>query len=361
MNRHAMLPLLLLACGVDPDATHALPADQAPVPVYMDLTYDHDLIKGESSVVTVVDAPPGRNVFLLATGAINAPGACPPALAPDCLEVGNPYVILGTEVADASGLATFTFNVPAAVPVDTAKLQAAAVVGRTHYVSDAPLVAIVDPPTATTIPAIRAGQHPLGAYLELNGVVTAVRSTGFTLQGQTQANDGIFIFNPNGPQPAPGDLVRVAGETELYDNNGALVAPADTLLELVLAVDGGFWEPMGTAPLPAPRRFTPTQLQDPALLESMESMLIEVEDTVPLVVLTDPFGIGAFSEFSVARGPGAAAVVIDNEYFNLPSALPTLSVGDSFDGFVGVLHFSFDAYKVAVRSSLDAPGFVDVP
>jgi hypothetical protein len=355
--------LSLVACGVDPvDASSPLATEVAPPPIAMDLFYQHALIRGEPVTITITGAPPNRPVYLVAGGNLVAPGACLPALAPDCLEVANPLVNLGNRRADGTGTAVFTLNIPATLGLAEVEMQAAALDGADHYLSDAPIIPVIDPPAITTIPNLRANPGLAGTYVRATGVVTAVRSNGFAFQASgAGANRGLWAFTGAQAEPAVGDVVSVTGSYELYDNNGTLTAPLDTLSEINVATLGGFWQKTGTATLPTPILVDVGTLLDPATREAHECMLLELIDAFPLTVLTDPAAPGAFREFFVGDAFGTDQFEIDNEFFDLAASIPTFGLGDSFTTITGVLFFSFDEHKLAPRSANDAAGYADVP
>jgi hypothetical protein len=362
-----LLPLSILAltlahCATEgEDEAQLFADDQAAPPILMDLSYDHDLIKGRPSVITVTGGPANRNINLLATANVNGAPTCPAVLAPDCLNIASPFLTLGTVLADATGTAVFSVTVPPNVNITGARLQAAAVQGRTHYLSDFPFLDVVDPPVAATIPGIRGGNFPEGTYVEISGVVNSVRSTGFGLQTNGAANAGLFVYTASAATVALGDRVTATGLVHLYDNNGALTTPADTLLELDVASPGGSWTVTSAGAPPAPTAASLAQLNDPTWLEEHECMVVRLDEANPLLVVTNPFDPAQFFEFHVAQGPGGISAEVDNEFFSLTTALPALSLGDSFDTITGVLFFSFDEYKVAVRGQVDVTSYVDVP
>lgn len=362
-----LLPLSILAltlahCATEgQDEAQLFVDDQAAPPIGMDLSYDHDLIKGRPSVITVTGGPANRNINLLATSNVNGAPTCPAVFAPDCLNIASPFLVLGTVMADASGTAVFSVTVPPNVNITGARLQAAAVSGRTHYLSDYPFLDVVNPPASASVPGIRAGNFPEGTFVEISGVVSAVRGSGFAMQSNGATNAGIFVYTGGTPFVAIGDRVTTTGLVHLHDNNGALTTPAGTQLQLTTTSPGGSYTVTSAGAPPAPTTASLMQLSDPAFLEEHESMVVRIDEPNPLLVVTDPADPNAFGEFSVAQAPGGVSVEIDNEYYSLPFNVPTLTLGDSFDTLTGVIVFTFDEYKVGVRDLVDATGYVDVP
>jgi len=96
------------------DAPHAGPDVRPPpgVDLVLDAT---DVIPGQDTVLTVTSADPGETVRFLRGTQGTGQGPCPAALGGMCLELVSP-VIMGSAVADANGIAEFTFGVPAGVP-----------------------------------------------------------------------------------------------------------------------------------------------------------------------------------------------------------------------------------------------------
>ncbi len=99
------------------------PADRAPAPGVLSLS-STSWWSTFTTTITVSDATPGDTVALLFTGSPNGPQTCPPVMAPDCLDIDSPRMF-GTEVADASGVATFSLVLPdPPPPVAEVELQA---------------------------------------------------------------------------------------------------------------------------------------------------------------------------------------------------------------------------------------------
>lgn len=366
MNRRlALIALTLPAfhCAEEGDfdaSAEALPAGELAPPIAMDLAYDHDLFRGRPTVVTVTGAPANRTVYLLASTNTAGPGICPPPLNPDCLDIANPYVMLGQRAADAQGNVTFTINVPANLTAPAVEIQAASVSGASHYISDARVLDVMDPPTATTIPNLRSGAAPVGSFVEITGVVTAVRSNGFTMQTTGAMNAAIWVYTSSLREPPVGDTVKAAGNFQPFDNNGTETSAAGTLAELdVFGAAGGYVASTGTAPLPTPTRATLANLNDPAWLESHECMLVNLDEAFPLVITTDPNDPAQFGEFHVGQSLGGAVQgEVDNEFFNFVTATPGIAMGDTIDSVRGVLFFSFDEYKVAPTAATDVVGYM---
>jgi hypothetical protein len=113
--------LLLTACQRDPG--EALPTTSPPPSLAVDLPY---LLPGAPVTLRVTGATPGAQVGVAASTRATGPGACPPALAPLCLDLPAPVTLLGVGRADAAGQLTLTLTAPATLPVSAVALQAVA-------------------------------------------------------------------------------------------------------------------------------------------------------------------------------------------------------------------------------------------
>lgn len=126
-----LLPLLLSAC--DPTASieplHQLPGDQLAPPMALQVG---PLVPGQPLTLRVDGAPPRSNVYF---GRSGSPGqTCPPALGGACLDLAAPLPLVGTDVADASGVAELTLTLPATAPSGmVVYLQAGTYVRGTLY------------------------------------------------------------------------------------------------------------------------------------------------------------------------------------------------------------------------------------
>lgn len=361
--RHIVSILLALTACDTPDTAAELPGDAVAPPILMNLTYKHDVIRGRPLPFTLTGGPANGNVSLLGSVNTVAAGACPAAIAPNCLDVAPGFLVLATARTNAAGEATFTVNVPANLAATQVEFQAGSPNGANSYLSDSFILDVTDAPTTTTIPQVRSGAFATDTFVEVTGLVTAVRSNGFSLQAaNTTQNGGIWIYSGTvQAEPAVGDVVRVAGGYTLFDNNGTLTSTLDTLTELdLVGTTGGHWTRINSAPMPTPIDLTTAEASNPQIAELYESMLVRVIDNAPLNVTTDIAAPGAFREFFVAPLGGAEAQ-IDNEFFDLGTGLGTLTVGDSFNSISGIMFFSFDEIKVAPRSTADVDGYVDAP
>jgi len=151
--RIVLSAVLLAACTATddawpPQAGETVLADEAPsaqhvlpppgVDLFLDVT---DVIPGQQATFTAYDADPGETVFFVrSTAGTGNPGACPGPLGGTCLDLNGPVVVAGNAVADAQGVATFSFTVPASAPAGlTAWFEAAAPRGGVGAVTSNPV------------------------------------------------------------------------------------------------------------------------------------------------------------------------------------------------------------------------------
>ncbi|MCB9680143.1 MAG: hypothetical protein H6733_01605 [Alphaproteobacteria bacterium] len=117
MRPSALVLLALLAASTTSSAT--------PAPPPIALVAPAALLAGRANIVRVDGATPGATVYL--AGALQQAGTpfCPPQIAPTCLDLQPPVYLLGRAVANVSGVATFTLNVPGSFAGQQPFLQAA--------------------------------------------------------------------------------------------------------------------------------------------------------------------------------------------------------------------------------------------
>jgi subtilisin-like proprotein convertase family protein len=143
--RLTAVPLFaLLACAVpEPESTVGI--DAAPPPTSpMELTAPY-LIRGVPIAVFVQHALPGSTVHLAASARPTGPPWCPAPIAPTCLDIPQPGLLLGSAVANANGNAQLTLTVPPTVTVPRVQLQAAVRRQGITYTSTVAVVEVLDP------------------------------------------------------------------------------------------------------------------------------------------------------------------------------------------------------------------------
>ncbi|MCB9680481.1 MAG: lamin tail domain-containing protein [Alphaproteobacteria bacterium] len=371
VSDEAAAPNALATIEVGAGDAATLPSDQLAPPGVLRLASPDDFVLGTQVRVGVLNAPPGAPVFLIGSLANGGTTSCPPQLAPTCLNLFNPVYVLGQTTAAPNGRALFLLDLPANLPLVTAHLQAASRIPGDQFTSNilnvtfqAPVDTDTDtdtdlPPTVTTIADLRSGAAGVivGDQAQVDGlVITAVGTRGFTAQDPSASiNGGIYVYH-NGELSGfnVGDTVSVVGEYDEYGASGA-VAPLETLAELkVLAASPGTSISVtGTGATTSPVLLSVGDAATPAIAETYEGMLVNLEDSGPLEVV----GALAFDEFPVAVAGNPDSILIDNEFFSLPVALPDLDVGATFDSITGPMYFSFSNYKVAPRSLDDVTGY----
>lgn len=246
------------------------------------------------------------------------------------------------------------------------------------------LEAVVAPFALRSIDAIQGAGHrsPLeGERVSTIGVVTAVDTNGFYLQGEDADGDpatssGIFVFSGAAPAVFVGDEVQVSGSVSEFVAGGS-GAEQLTLTELVdPTVDALFAEgvPLPSAVLlGAGGRLPPGEVIDDDGLadfdpeadgldfyESLEGMRVLLADAVAVAPMV------AFSEFWVVVDGGEDAslrsrrgsLVVREHDANperiqvqldaglLPGAPRPAAVGDALGDLVGVVSYGFGNFEV---------------
>lgn len=135
------LPSLLLACDqVEPasDDTGAaelfgdVPLAPPPNPAVLETT---PVVVGRQLTLRASQFPPNATVNFYVSGNVTAPGVCPPAIAPTCLDIANRLISLGSATTNAQGVAIRTITVPANAPANV-EFQAYATRQGTFYLTN---------------------------------------------------------------------------------------------------------------------------------------------------------------------------------------------------------------------------------
>jgi len=196
---------------------------------------------------------------------------------------------------------------------------------------------------------------------KLNGFF--VQEEESDVDADPMTSEGIFIYAPNAPDVEAGDVVRVTGEvTEFYESTQLQNISDITVIRNV-------------AQLPvATNVFLP--LENSTFLERYESMLATFPQTLSV---TENYYLGQYGQISLSSGgrlmnptnvtaTGATANTLqatnalnyifmdDGSKLKNPdpiiypspglSASDTLRVGDTITDLTGVLHYSFDQYRL---------------
>ncbi len=196
------LTLALVACGSSPadhDADHAddlfgLPTGQSPVaPRRVPLTVS-PLVKGSTGTFTITGLPWGTRATILASANTNAPGVCPPGIAPTCADIAQPWSSLGEAVADVHGVATLEITVPAAAPASF-EVQAYAVDAPAIYLSTSAIVEVLtatsdrDGDGVNNAAELTRGANPFLADSDADGVNDALEVTRGTDPALADSDD----------------------------------------------------------------------------------------------------------------------------------------------------------------------------
>jgi len=184
-----------------------------------------------------------------------------------------------------------------------------------------------------------AGEIPDGTRVEVRGVVvTGVGPRGFWVQTPGKAEwNGIYVFRQRDDAfslPARGDEVTVAGTYTEYFGLSQIIGSSVTVT--------------GTASVPAPVIVTPDEITGERA-EALEGVLVEVRDvenTQDPVLGTDGRDRG---DFRVQTIGGTGGVVVGNTNGHSYDG----AVGDEFDSIVGLLDYSFDAWRIQPRDDAD--------
>jgi predicted extracellular nuclease len=183
-------------------------------------------------------------------------------------------------------------------------------------------------------------------------------------------SEGLFIYNPDGPDVNVGDLVRVTGEVEEY----YALTELKNISKVTICSRGA--------------TVTPTTINLPfdnhSYLERYEGMLIKLPQTL---TVTNNYKLGHYGQITLSNGrlfaptqitsPGANAnaqqaqndlnriIIDDGSTTRNPKPIPyptpklsathTLRCGDTVTGVTGVLNYSFGNYHLLPTST---PNFI---
>ncbi len=214
--------------------------------------------------------------------------------------------------------------------------------------------------TSTTIPAIRTGSGGFGYAdrLAVRGVVSAIGPQGFTLRHPpAAANGGIYLFT-NGlghGALAPGDIVDAVGDYLEYDDNGFAVDRLQTWSQLIVITRGTGFTPSGhITPLP-PQAIAPATMATPATIEPYESMLVRIVDP------SGPLTVTRIDAEGFEVRAGSHTFLVTRDFYDLPAdatSFPGFDLGSQIGALSGVVVFTQDQHRLAVRSASDAAGFL---
>ncbi|MGH2451723.1 MAG: endonuclease/exonuclease/phosphatase family protein [Candidatus Limnocylindria bacterium] len=281
------------------------------------------------------------------------------------------------------------FLVLSAIPLGN-PLAIAAVRPDTGSAVHVPIVPAV---TSVRIRDIQGAAHisPLDgeAVSNVEGVVTAVRSSGFWFQDpdpdtDVATSEGIFVFTRSTPTVTLGDAVTVSGTVSEFRPGGAATINLTTTQigspTVVVRSSGN--------PLPAPivigaggRTPPPKVIDDDAtgsvetsgsfdaatdgidFWESLEGMRVTIADAVGVGPRTGFGEIAVISDGTGAVRTSRGGIVIRPNDFNPERVLlddvlanvPMANVGDAFTNVVGILDYSFGMFKLLVTQT---PGVI---
>ncbi len=261
-----------------------------------------------SGTATPGSVAQGQNFNLAATVAPGAnPNSASYTVTADLSSIGGSA---NTSVPFVSGLNFALNNVTVALATTTGPKSILLTVtddqARTSTFSLPLTVTSANPTCAptTTISAIQ-GTGNQSTFLTqahtVQGIVTAIKSNGFFLQGASDSNtatsDAIFVFTSGTPALAPGDSLCVSGTVSEFPSSSSAV-PSDFGLTQFSGSPTFF--KLGTAALPAPAILSSSDV-NPAgglyQLERFEAMRVQFPS---LVSVSPTEGLGIF--YAVPQG-----------------------------------------------------------
>jgi predicted extracellular nuclease len=203
------------------------------------------------------------------------------------------------------------------------------------------------------------------------GVVTGVFPSleGFFIQStesdeNPSTSDGLFVFTGDQlPPVSQGDLVEVSG---LIREMGQQTQIEIFSLEDILVVGQGFL-------LPVPVELDPPQddLESQAYFESLEGMLVEVEENAIAISPTSRYGeyVVVLEKHGVDRiwqGESAGyMIMVDDGTFDVHldnSTLDyTVASGDQVSGLLGPLAYTYGRYKIEPLITPEITAFGEIP
>lgn len=208
---------------------------------------------------------------------------------------------------------------------------------RTEADYSATLVACAKAAAPATIYEIQQGMVDEDDLVVISDVVV---TTPFDFGGDTFwvqdpmggefSGISVYMPNPGGFVPSPGDQVTVCGAYAEFFDQTQLQVGSDA--DITAA---------GNGPVPAPAVVSAADIGGGASAEPWEGVLVEVQD-VDVTAEANMFG-----EWEVD-----GALLLDDVFFPMMS-WPTPAVGENFSSLVGVLTYSFSNYKLAPRNAGD--------
>ncbi|MCH9680017.1 MAG: hypothetical protein K0V04_01185 [Deltaproteobacteria bacterium] len=201
---------------------------------------------------------------------------------------------------------------------------------------DATLVDCQDAAPTVSIYDIQMGMVAEGDLVQIEDVVVTTpvnfAGEGFNVQdpmGGEFSGISVFMPNPDGFVPSPGDVVTLCGEYgEFFDQSQLNVAGGDATAS-------------GNGPVPAAEVVGSATISGGMTAEAYEGVLVEIEDAV---VSTEA---NNFGEWEVD-----GSLLMDDSFFAIAD-WPTPAVGTVYTTLTGVLSYSFGNYKLAPRSPAD--------
>lgn len=197
-----------------------------------------------------------------------------------------------------------------------------------------------------TIQDVQMGTIPVGTRVTLTDVVVTAKASSLVWVQDPAGGEysGVAVF-PSAPPAAalvPGTIVTVEGNVDEFfcvteiEMATITVTGTGTPLAPLVIPDPATLADVGPAPVP------PSECAGPGTAEPYEGVLVRVED-VSVVSAPDMYG-----QWGVGTGVG---LLVDNMMY---TPMPAPAVDDCYSQITGVLHFSFDEFKLQPRNAADA-------
>ena len=228
MRAPLMAATLLAACQTTPAE---LPASELPTAGQLALNAPQ-VFEGESAQFRASNIDPGERVYFLASTGNGAP-LCPPQTAPVCLGISGPLTVLGSRIANSSGVAQLNVRPPAGTAGLDVSFQAVQPSGNhTSNVSQQTVEAFMDTGAASTCP------NPSGVATGTNVISGQAQEVIIALVDWEE--DIIVLSNTTGTDVdlSSGDLCTAGFKYNAFSGVGSPVVPANGLVTIHLTATG---------------------------------------------------------------------------------------------------------------------------
>ncbi len=240
-----------------------------------------------------------------------------------------------------------------------------------------------DQPVTMAIYDIQGRSHTssvVGQEVTTSGIVTALESNGFYLQGPADGDDAtsdaLFVFTGSAPQLAAGDDISLQGTVAEFTPGGAssgnlsttqlsgisnlvVNSQGNTLPDAVVIGEGGRSQPLTVVEDDNFQSFD-HESDSIDFFESLEGMRVTVQDAVAVAAKNrfgeiftvadngdNATGLNSRGGIALAEGdlnPERVQIQIDRQV--LPDFDVEVNVGDSLGNVTGVVDYNFGNYEV---------------